>query len=239
MSRLKVIITTHDAFNWSLQPFMYLFNTYWSAQQKVEIVGENRPKFRLESNFSFHSVDVDGQGWPKEKWTNGFIKYLNSIKEQYLVILLNDYWINRTVDIRGVITLYEYMVAHPRVLRMDLTMDRLFAAGAHYPHYDEGNYGHYGHYDLINRPGTQYQISLQPAIWNKKLLLEILQPDWSPWEVELQGTPKVNERDDIIVLGTRQNLFSYTNGLKNEADNINTKGIPQEHLQVIKKWFPK
>lgn len=238
MDGLKIIVTTHDKFMWALKPFAYLFGNYWSMQQPIEILCESLPNFAMPKNYTFKVIGVDAKTkWPKEKWTNGFIKYLNSIKEQYVLILLEDYWLNRTVDLNGVKTMYEYMRAHPKVIRVDLTMDRLFAEGPRYPHNDSGNYGHYGHYDLINRPGTQYQMSLQPGIWNKKLLLDILEPNWSPWELELQGTGKLNETD-LIVVGTRQNLVSYTNGLKNEATNVNLIGIDDEHKERIKKWIP-
>ena len=191
----------------------------------------------MPANYTFHAIDIDGQKWPKEKWTNGLIKYLNGIKEQYLLILLEDYWINRTVDVQGVQTMYDYIRSHNDVIRIDLTMDRLYANGPQYPSLDKGNYGHYGHYDLICRPDTQYQMSLQAGIWNKKLLLDIIQPNWSPWEFELIGTGKLN-KTDLKVIGTRQNIISYTNGLKNEATNVNLTGIVPEHRERIKKWIP-
>jgi hypothetical protein len=221
---------------WALKPFTYLFHTYWSADQPVEVLCETKPNFWMPDNFSFYRVDVDQQGWPKELWSNGLIKYLENIQEAFVIILLEDYWLNRTVDIGGISTLCEYMTINPDVLRFDLTMDRLYANGPLYPHDDF--HGCYGHYDLIDRQGTMYQMSLQPGIWNRRLMLNILKNNWSPWEVELEGTSILNEKEDIRVLGTRQNLLSYTNGLKNEADNINTDKIPPEHLERISKWFP-
>ena len=153
MNDLKVIVTTHDKFMWALRPFAYLFNTYWSANQPVTALVETHPDFRMPGNFSFHAVDVDSEKWPKDKWSNGLIKYLNGIPEQFILILLEDYWLNRTVDIRGVNTLHEYMTIHRNILRIDLTMDRLFANGPKYPN-DDPEYDHYGHYDLLSRPGS-------------------------------------------------------------------------------------
>jgi len=238
MDGLKVIVTTHNKFMWALKPFAYLFGTYWSTKQPVEVLCESIPKFQMPENYSFSVIDVDGKGWPKELWTNGFIKYLNSIKEQYILLLLEDYWLNRTVDVNGVNTMYEYIRTHKDVIRVDLTLDRLYANGHTNPSFDNGCYGHYGHYDLINRPGTQYQMSMQAGIWNKKLLLDIIEPNWSPWQLELQGTGKLNETD-LKVIGTRQNLVSYTNGLKNESTNVNLTGIVKEHRERIEKWIPQ
>lgn len=241
ISDLKIIVTTHNAYMWALQPFAYLFNTYWSEQQQITALVESQPSFPLPLNFKTHVIDVDGEGWPKKRWTDGLIKYLHSVKEQYIVILLEDYWLNRQVDIAGIGTFHEYMTFHPRVVRFDLTMDRLYAGGPNWPHYDPA-YDRYGHYDIMNRPGTEYQMSLQAGMFNKGLLLEILQPGWSPWEVELSGTNVINESEDYVVLGVRQNPVSYTNGLHIDADEgliINTEHIPEEHLEVMKQWLPK
>ena len=235
MSDLKFIVTTYDHAMWALRPFAYLFNIYWSAQQPITALVESMPEFKLPPNFDIHVIDVDGGGWPKKRWTDGLIKYLNGIKEQYIVLLLEDYWLDRKADTEGVRTLHEYMTFHPRVIRFDLTMDRLYAGGPNWPLYDP-EYDQYGHYDILIRPSTEYQMSLQVGIFNKGLLLNLLHPGWSPWDVELWGTGIINE-SDMIVLGTRQNPVSYINALKNEKREVNTEGIPREHLAVIEKWI--
>ena len=172
---------------------------------------------------------MNGESWPKDRWTNGVIHYLNTIKEQFVVILLDDYWLNRTVDTQGVGTLMQYMSVNRDVLRIDLTKDRLYAGGMR-------DYDVYGHYDLIHAPGSAYEMSLQAGIWNKNMLLSVLQTNQDPWQVELQGTTIVNERN-MKVLGTRQNLVKYANGMKNGSDDVNTEGIEKEHLDRIERWF--
>lgn len=230
----KIIVTTSDKSIWTIQPFMYLFNIYWSASQPVDILCESTPDFKLFKNFKPYVIS----NWPQDQWTDGLIKYLHSIKEQYVIIMLDDYWLIRTVDIRGMPTFIQYMSINKKILRFDLTLDRLYADGPNWPANDP-DFAVFGHYDIINRPGTQYQVSLMPAIWNKSLLLDILELGWNPWQVELLGTGKVNERDDIMVVGTRQWPVKIVNALRNEKDNIDTTGMPPEHLEKIKKWFPK
>lgn len=226
----KVLVTTCDKCLWSIRPFAYLFNIFWSAQQKVDILCETAPQFRLPDNFSILPMPR-GRKWPANKWTNRVIQYLKRIEEKHVVILLDDYWLIRTVDVRGISTLCEYMQLHPQVLRMDLTADRLYAGGMQ-------DFDMYGHYDLVRAPGSQYEMSLQAGIWDRELLLTVLQPDWNPWEVELLGTSVVNERN-MIVLGTRQNPIRYTNAMKNGSTEINAHGIPREHLNIIERWFNK
>ena len=188
MNKCRILVTTCDKAIWAMRPFAYLFNTYWSSQQKVDVLCEHVPKFKMPDNFKWLPYLVNGESWPKDKWTNGVIHYLNAIPEQFVVILLDDYWLNKTVDLRGVSTLIEYMHMNRDVLRIDLTTDRLYAGGMQ-------DYETYGHYDLVSAPGSQYQMSLQAGIWNKGLLMSVLKMDQDPWQVELDGTTIVNERD--------------------------------------------
>lgn len=233
---LKIIVTTCNKSDWTLQPFAYLFNEYWNKNKNVDVICESIPKFKLPTNFSFHPVNLSDNGWPKEQWTDGLIKYLNSISEQFVLIMLDDYWINRGVDQNGIQAIHEYMEKYRSILRIDLTLDRFFANGPKYPP-DNPIHDSYKHLDFYNRPGSQYQISLMPGIWNKKLLLEILQPNWTPWQVELEGTHKVNQTS-MVILGTSQSPIKITNALRNENDFVDTSNIKSPHLEVIQQWLP-
>jgi len=127
---MKIIVTSCNKSAWTLKPFSYLFNIFWSSLQNVTIVTEQIPPFALPPNFTFHTVHLDkSNGWPRERWTDGLIKYLHSITDQQVLIMLDDYWLIRTVDHKGIGTLSEYMRDHPNVTRIDLVADRLFVPG--------------------------------------------------------------------------------------------------------------
>lgn len=224
----QIVVTTSDKSMWTLKTFAYLFNIYYSSLQSVHVICESMPRFRLPPNFILHPVRLNGvAGWPKDRWSDGLVKYLSTISEQYVLILLDDYWLVRTVDTRGINTLFDYMVEKPNILRMDLTGDRLYArTPAH-------NVESYGHYDIISAQGSEYQMSLMPGMWRKKLLLEVLQPNWSPWDVELAGTSIVNDNSEMIVVGTRQWPIRIVNSLRNERKWVDVEGIEKEHLDRI------
>ncbi len=224
---MKIIATTCDKHAWTLKPFAYLFNKYWSGLQEVTILGETPPDptdFTLPKNFTFHSC---GTPWPKKDFSEKIIEYLQSIPDEYFIWMLDDYWLVRTVDLKGIQALTDYMKARPVILRMDLTTDRLYAGGMKDKEF-------YRHYDIIAAPGSEYEMSLQAGIWNRDLLLKVLQVGWSPWDIELEGTTIVNDRKDIHVAGTRQYPVRYINGLKSgEEDVVNTEGMPEEHIKHI------
>lgn len=225
---LNVIVEVSDGYLWALRPFIYLFNMYWSELQHVTVVGYRSPNFKLPPNFSFFSISP--MNYPPEKWSDGMIAFLNTIHDRHIVFLLNDYWLCRTADVRGISSCHDYLMNKPEVLRFDLTDDRLYAGSM----FDVESWGSY---DIIEtKSGTPYQMSLQAAIWNREKLLEILIPGKSAWETEIHLSPP----EEMRVLGTRQLLLRYANGvLKGKLDLGQIDKIPQPHRNHILEMIPE
>lgn len=228
---LKVYVVTSDRYTWALRPFAYLFNVYWSSLQPVVVAGYARPNFELPKNFRFHQIARTE--YPPELWSNALIKFLKDMPDPYFVMMLEDYWICRTVDTGGIAAAYDYIRSDPNILKIDLTNDRL--------HRWDGapeiiDYDYYGHYDIILSPkGIPYRMSMQSAIWNRELLLKILEPNKNPWETEMQIDPP----PEMLVLGTRQFPLHYANAvLKGAVVDYEVKRIPEPHRANISQWIP-
>lgn len=233
MTTWTVLVVTSAKYLWALRPFAYLFDIYWSRSQSVVIATDARPDFALPSNFQYY-VFNKGKPLPVERWSDGVIEALRSlIDETHVVLMLEDYWLVRRVDSMGISFLADFMArkGQERVLRMDLTADRQY--NGHMK-----DVGYLGHYDLVETPGTsEYQMSLQAGIWNIDLLLEVLRPGMSPWEVELELSPQLHDRADLRVLGTRQCPMRYINAFKNgkEFELQNLELLPPAHLEEMEK----
>jgi len=228
----KVVVTVCDRYLWSLLPFAYLFNKYWGEDQNVIIAGYSKPDFGLPPNFKFYSI-ADKE-YPKEKWVDGIVKFMNSFGEEQFVLMLEDYWLCRRVDRQGIEVLSNYMSLNKDIIRLDLTADRLYAGGMK-------DYGYYNRYDLVEASKSPYQMSLQAGIWNKNLFLEILnklpQDKHSAWDVELEGTTILNNFP-YRVLGTRQFLVRYANGINNTTGiNRNLSEMSHEDGDIILKMI--
>lgn len=228
--QIRVFTITSDKYLWTLKPFSYLFNLYWSELQPVVIVGYNHPDFFLPENYSFFSVD--NHNYPPKMWSNALIRFLQSVDDEIFCLLFDDYWLSRTVDHAGISTLADYMINNKDVLRLDLTTDRLHARG---DARDARDYEDWGHYDLIiTTNDVPYQMSFQPALWNRNLMLSLLEDGMTPWEIEVQTQPK----DYMKVLGTRQWPLRYANAIlkgKIQMDQIDK--IPQPHRDIVKQWI--
>lgn len=230
---MRVVVLTSDKYAWAMLPFSYLFNIHWSELQPVDVYGFARPNFKLPPNFTFHSIDRNN--YPANRWSDALIRVLQSFDDLHFVFMLEDYWLCRTVDVRGVDACHQYVRNRPRVLRIDLTDDRLYAGGMF-------DVEAWGSYDIIETPhGTPYQMSTQAGIWNRQLMLSLLEPGKSAWEVEVQVMPP----DNMRVLGTRQRPIRYANAIlkgKLDKEQVNRSNrIPDPHrarvLEVVPQEF--
>ena len=206
---IPVYVLTSDNYLHALRPFAHLFNKYWDRNQGAKVIGFTPPSFDLPNNFGFQSLG-EFSDYPVDKWSDALIKFLEGPGcEDTFVLMLEDYWLTRPVDIMAVKMLYYYAVQFGYVLKIDLCGDRLYAAGM-------TDYGTCGRLDLVkSHHESQYHMSLMCGVWNRKQLLKFLIPGETPWEVELHGTPLVREANtDVVVLGTRQWPVRHTLGLR-------------------------
>jgi hypothetical protein len=169
---------------------------YWDPKPDVIVGGFSEPNFDLPEGFEFHSIG-DQSNFPIGRWSDGLIKLLHEIEDEVFILTLEDMWLIKPVYERVIAMAYDYMMQFQYVARLDLTGDRLNAGMA-------SLYGKMGHVDLIwSNPDSPYHMSMMPGLWRKEHLLRVLIPNESPWDVEIQGTPRLAAlRNEMIVLGT-------------------------------------
>ena len=202
MSNYRVVVSTCDKYLPYLKPFIHQFNKYWSKDQQVLVAGFSKPDFNLPRNFHFHSIGKQ-EDYPIEKWSDSIIDLCNQILDETFIFMLEDYWLTDKVDVEGVQLLVDYAKLHPKVVRIDLTPDRLHTARDQTP-VSEWKMGKLGHLDLVfSKSGLPYSLSMITSVWNKQNILKVLEPGWSPWQVEMQGSYKTYlHGSDMVVLGT-------------------------------------
>ncbi len=214
MIGLNIYVITNDKHLWLVPPFIYLFQKYW-PNQKINIVGFNFPgEMRLQSkNVDF--ISIDDQNWADNKWSDALLNLMDYIPDTHFVLMLEDYWINKPVNISAIHSLCEMAQSYDDILRIDLSNDRQYNAD----HTDAGERD--GIHMIETSPNSPYQISLQAGIWNKHLLTKAIQPGWSPWDVEIQGSILQGRLNGIggRVLGTTINPLPYVPVVRNKKPN--------------------
>jgi len=231
---IKEIVACSDKYRWALQPYIYLHNKYWSELQPAMVALYTPPEFTLPRNFRAKSIAIPE--YPKEKWADGVMKFLADFNEDFFILMLEDYWLTRTVNHEAINCLADYMDNHRDVIRMDLTSDRQYAGNMR-------DVDTWGHYDIIEARHSQYQMSLQAGIWNKLLFGNVIsrlgENFRSAWDVELNGTTVIDTLG-YRVLGTRQQPIRYCNGMNNAiSDKANFSGLSDVDINEIKMMIPK
>jgi hypothetical protein len=163
------------------------------------VFGEHKPSFDLPENFTFTELG----SIPLQEWSTGLIAALKSIEDEVILFMMDDYWLNRSVDQEAIRLCDGFTLLHENVARFDLTTDRLYARGVE-------DYDQIGHLDLIKSdPFSPYHFSTQAALWRREHLIDCLVPHEQPWEAEINGDKRLRDRG-WLVLGTRQAPIRYT-----------------------------
>ena len=198
---MKTVIFTSDKHAWLLKGFFCQWQKYAGRMKSVaqmEVAGFS-PIPTLPSVVDFYSIGAF-KDYPVNKWSDGVIRYLKHINDELVIILLEDYWLVRPVYWEGVLAAWDYMMSHPKAVRFDLTSDRVFSEEMQYV-------DNHGPIDICHSKG-QYSLSFQAGIWRRELLLELMRPNESPWQAELQGSARLNDTN-YAVFGSFQWPMNY------------------------------
>ena len=104
-----------------------------------------------------------------QHWSDGVIRFLNTIKDDSFVLLHEDFYLTQPVDKHGIENLWKHHHA----------FDRVSLLGNHTPSRTE-KWNEF----FVHRHEGEYQFSFEASIQNKHFLLENLKPGLDPWESE-------------------------------------------------------
>lgn len=199
---MRVFVFTSDKTIWALQAFAHQWHKYVGAQWPVLVCGFTPPAFSLPDYYKFHSIGDFGD-YPVNRWSDAAMRLLSAVDDEIFLYTMDDFWLARQADVEAIEMLAQYMRRdNPRVARLDLTTDRLYAGNLE-------EMGALGRLDLItNTYPVPYALSFQNGLWRRTELLKHLVPNENPWEGEINGTRRMEESGALVV-GTRQAPMRY------------------------------
>ena len=108
-----------------------------------------------------------------ETWTRGFREFLNQIEDDYVLLMIDDCFIRKPVDIKRIEEAEQIIRQNENIALMNFekAWDRS----------DEPT-GYEGW--KKRKHGSQFEVSLLCGLWDKKKLLKVVERDCSPWEIE-------------------------------------------------------
>jgi len=233
MFNIPVIVLTNDNHLWCLRPFFYCFRQFWGQGQIVDVYGFSPPRQKYPE-MHFHSLDT--YNYPREKWTNGLIQMLQILEADWFILMLEDFWLIEPVDLECIGAMIDYVSTIGRgkkILRIDLTADRSSRRQAR--PFDK----YHGFQIIQTPPKTPYQMSYQAALWNADALLDVLMPNESAWQSEVDGSRRIARRDDILILGTEHHPLKYIPGYRSQQRRLHhMEKMPEPHRQRVLGMIP-
>jgi len=191
---VKIIVPTCNSYADLMPGFAKRCNECWPKQDVTVLHYEDKPD--VPDNFKCVSLGAQPQG---KDWTSGIIPYFSSLKDDYFILLLDDYYLDRAVNV-SLVRQVESFVEVFRPDKFDLTTDRM-----NFPHV-------YTQWPFIveSRPEARYRTSLQAAIWKTEYFRKYLVAGRSPWAFEIEGE-KDAMYDGGVIFGSCMGVVRYTN----------------------------
>jgi len=157
----SVVVLTCDSYSDLWEPFFILKNRYWDdCPYETYLITETK-----KCKYS-KTINVD-----EKIWTKKVREGLNKIKSDYVIILLEDFFIRDKVD-------------NERIQYCMNQFDKNTAMFNFEKSYDENDIESEIEGFKIKTEKSLYKCSCQAAIWDRKKLIELLAKDWDPWTWE-------------------------------------------------------
>jgi len=174
--------------------------------------------------FSNHVENKDISSIPKVRniliknalsWSEVLKKGLNYVDEEYIFLLLDDFFLVDFVDTNKILNISYW------ILKNNINYLRMIPT----PKPDKN----YNELVGIVSKGTIYRTSISVPVWKKKVLSNLLKIGESAWEFEIYGTIRSDNYDKFF--STWKKYFSLINGIvkgkwqRNAVKKINSLGI--------------
>lgn len=197
---VKILIPTCNQYIHLTQGLMYTMKKFWPNHGNVIILGYEPPKFRLNDNWSF--VYLGKQTGPQD-WSNDLIRFFESFSDEFFINIIDDTLMTRSADEFQIEYIFNYLKNNSDVgkafLHGSLINDNISKL-SFIPNLE---------YNLVDIPqDSNYRTSIQSAIWRKSYFLQLLKPNLTPWQFELQHIKNDGIRI-ISTMGNHPTMYSH------------------------------
>lgn len=176
---VAVVVMSCDAYSDIWPPFYDFFFKYWNDCPFTIYNGSNHLSFPHPRVVSIHAgIDTD--------WSSVRKAILKQVKEKYVIMLLEDYFVDGPVDMVTLRKSIDAMKKH----------NALFLRLSCFPVSHKSLW----EYDVLPeepflgkiKEKQEYKINTQTAIWNRELLIDLLQDGESIWNFEIEGSKRAD-----------------------------------------------
>tara|TARA_Y100000816_G_scaffold291421_1_gene282709 strand:+ start:2597 stop:3475 length:879 start_codon:yes stop_codon:yes gene_type:complete len=254
MEYITIYLSTCDKTSYILPATIYLYKKYINTLiPKFKVLGFSKPNLPDWENVDF--IELSNEPQNISKWSWYLYNYFKNIDEENIFLVLDDFFPINYLNKNA----YEFVINFMKQNKQVgfCTVGQTPSACPQRNEYDSTIAEDDNMFIYKRKKNINYQITLQPGIWNREYLCIFFNNYFTPWQMELNATPIANNLNTFYNIGSNKDL-NYTKcimpystqsslsskwngisvlGLKHEVvlELINNNLIPSENL-LIGAW---
>ena len=172
-----VVVSSCDAYEDTWYPFFKILENQW-PDCPYPIVLNTESK-----HFSYKDMDIKTFNFykpgKKVPWGKRLIKTLKNIDSEYILFMLDDFYLLNAVDQKRIDECIKWMEEDKNIAVFSFWRTRQ-------PNIKDGKYPHFE-----RRPQNgSYRLNCQAAVWRREKLISYIRPHENPWQWEILGSKR-------------------------------------------------
>ena len=201
MNDIAILVNSCDAYS-DLWPFFFrLLKKNWENIESHNIYLNTETVSKYDAGLPITIINTRQEG--ADQWGKRVINCLNHIKENYVVLLMDDFFLRSALDDRQLQLCLDYFEKEPKSAVFYLTHvfkktfpESVFEKFEQIPQY------------------TNYRLNSGPSLWKKDKLIKYIEETDNPWAWEYFGTCRTNHTDDEFFCIKRENtIYDYAHAI--------------------------
>jgi len=234
MNVIKIYLATCDKTSYILPTTIYLYKKFITNMiPHFIILGFSKPILSDWTNVSFVSLSQEPQN--VNMWSCYLFHYFKTIPDEFVFFALDDFF---PIDYMNT-DVYEFVCDYMKSNNVGMCVVDQQPCGCkirdelHEVIVNNDNMFIYKRKKPVN-----YQLVLQPCLWNIKYLLTMLEPPNTPWSFELQQSILANMDDGYFNISTSKDnsykrcimCYSTQSSLSSKWNGISILGLKHEYV---------
>lgn len=191
-----IVVCSCDDYEDTWELFFCALRDNWKNLSYNVVLNTESKKTDIPGITTFNSYYLKGN----DKWGERLINTLNSIESEYVLVVYDDYVLEKKVNVDEVNKCIERMKNNKDIAAFYLTTCSPDAVK------DDT----FSMFDRLAKR-ADYKLNSAPGVWNKKKLLSYLNNDDTPWAWEYFGSYLTYNKGDLFyqVKSEMENIFPY------------------------------
>ena len=176
MEKLTVLVNSCDAYEDTWYPMFKLLKKYWPDRKYPIVLNTETKQYDFE-DMNIKTINLDTK--KNVSWSYRLKSVLKKIDSEYILFLLDDFFLEKKVDQKEIDKIIKYMDEDSNIAVFSFNY-------VEKNDYEDVESKKYPGFKLRNKKGP-YRFNCQAAIWRRDVLIKALRNHESAWDWELIG----------------------------------------------------